>query len=112
MLLIPAISGPYSGHLFPPVTEGNPLNAVGLGLGVSSSVTKTFTWPSLIPTIRTPLLYAISLGYKPPPPPPEIVCVPLSPSDTGYGFFSGSLGSTTMCSHSSGSPFSRSIPTR
>jgi RHS repeat-associated protein len=33
----------------------------------------------------------------PTPPPPKIKCVPLSPSDTGYGFFSGSLGSTTMC---------------
>ena len=33
----------------------------------------------------------------PKPPPVTIVCKPLSESDTGYGFFSGSLGSTTMC---------------
>ena len=112
ILGIPAISGPYSGNPFHPITEGHPLNAIGLGLGVSSTVSRTFTWPSLIPTIRTSNLYAIVLGYNPPPPPPEIVCVPLKPSDTGYGFFSGSLGSTTMCSHSTGIPFIRSIPTR
>jgi RHS repeat-associated protein len=34
---------------------------------------------------------------SPLPPPTTITCKPLSPSDTGYGFFSGSLGSTTMC---------------
>ncbi len=37
------------------------------------------------------------LSSKPTPPPAKVVCKPLSESDTGYGFFSGSLGSTTMC---------------
>ena len=37
------------------------------------------------------------LGTRPTPSPAKVVCKPLSESDTGYGFFSGSLGSTTMC---------------
>ncbi len=42
-------------------------------------------------------------GNAPAPPPPKVVCKPLPRSDTGYGFFSGSLGSTTMCGKPPGS---------
>ncbi len=71
----------------------------GAGTGSSMSAQALQAWENeVLSRLEGPQSRSVS------PEPIEVVCKPLSESDTGYGFFSGSLGSTTMCNQTTGIP--------
>jgi RHS repeat-associated protein len=73
---------------------------VGDALQAKAGELATSLFDQIIDSLAEKDVYGVILPKDkatPTPPPAKIKCVPLSKSDSGYGFFSGSLGSTTMC---------------